>query len=175
MTDIPIDRPVAATTSAHTRATNPVEPSATVIERLLGLTAALTLAICCLELEGGHANDYLQVVPLAMICSITLGGLIMSHGPRLVARLVAVCFGSQPRDDAEALALHSLCQRGRRLTYTATVVQVISGVIHVLSVLDQPSLIGPGLAVALTAVVIGPLVAELGFGSAQQWAKRPSR
>tara|TARA_R110002072_G_scaffold162687_3_gene314843 strand:+ start:32388 stop:33014 length:627 start_codon:yes stop_codon:yes gene_type:complete len=172
MTNVQIAQPAATTIPKPAAAMAATEQSATVVERFLGLTAAITLGICCLQLEGGHLGDYAQVVTFAMICSLTLGGMIMSHGPRLVARLLAVSFGSRAQDEVESQALSSLCQRGRRLAYTATVVQMIVGIVHVLSVLDQPALIGPGLAVSLTALVIGPLIAEFGFGSAQQWVKR---
>ena len=49
------------------------------------------------------------------------------------------------------------------------------GVMHVLSLLNQPKLIGPGLAVALVGLVYGVVPAELGFGAAERWFEAAER
>lgn len=147
---------------------------ATVFERILGLIAVATLGWCCLTLEGFQTYWLLSPMPFAMVAAITLGGLIMSHGPRPIAKLIAVCFGAAATDDAEADALRSLCRRGRSLAYTGATLQAITGTMHVLSVLDNPGLIGPGLAVSLLGFVQAIVIAELGFGSAVHWVNTRS-
>ena len=49
------------------------------------------------------------------------------------------------------------------------------GVMRVLSVLDQPKLIGPCFAVSLVGLVYGAVLAELGFGAAERWFEAAER
>ena len=145
---------------------------ATVTERLLGLIAIVTLTWCCIQLEGGDPVVLLQPVPIALIASITLGGLVLSHGPALIARCIAVCFGAKLSGAVESEQLRSLCQRGRRLAWIGGFTQLLTGTIHILSVLDSPECIGPGIALCLAGLFWAPLIAELGFGSAEHWVTR---
>jgi len=171
MTDIRFAQDVTAKAAPPTHCS---ASTTTLVERMLGLTAVTTLTWCCISLEGGHPSVLLQVVPIAMIAAIALGGLIMSHGPRAIARLLAVCFGASATNEEEAQQLRGLCRRGRRLAYAGGVAQMISGLLHVMSTLDQPSLIGPGIAVTFAGFFWAPVIAELGFGSAEHWVARRS-
>lgn len=181
MTDIQIadsarvqDSPVAASPKQTARKTAAPQ-AASIVERLLGMTAIVTLTWCCIALEGGHAHNLLQVVPIAMIVAITLGGLILSHGARPIAQLLAVCFGASVATAEQADELRSVCRHGRRLAYAGGTLQIIAGLVQVLSVLDQPSLIGPGLAVCFAGFFWAPAIAELGFGSAEHWVGQRSQ
>ena len=173
MTDVQIADPIADLNGADSKpATRSSSTTTTVAERLLGLTAAFTLTYCCMRLTGAYPSDFLQVTAIGLVLAIITGGLIMSHGPRLIARMVAVSFGASAVDDNEVQALRSLCQRGRRLAYLGAVVQLATSTVHVLTVLDQPELIGPGLAAGMTVLVIAPVIAEVGFGSGEYWVAR---
>ncbi|MFT4512506.1 MAG: hypothetical protein ACI89X_004712 [Planctomycetota bacterium] len=139
--------------------------------RLLGLVGAVGLFACGLTLMGAHPSDYLQLAALLIIVSLSFFGLIASHGPRMVGRLLAVTCGSLARNEAEAGHLRNMCRRGRQLSYSGGILTLLVGIIHVLSVLDRPEVMGPGFAVALVGPVLAVMIAELGFGAATHWVR----
>lgn len=141
----------------------------TVLERALGLVAVITLGFCAAALTGAHASDFVGITAAMMILCVVVGGLIMSHGASGIARLLAVSCGGSVRSRAESEQLQNICRRGRRLAYAAAFAMVIIGTMHVLSVLDMPSLIGPGIAVSLQAPFLAVIVGELLFGAAEHW------
>lgn len=149
------------------------EPAAPgLLERFSGLVAALSSLAFFMMLDGLRPGLLLQqTAGLGMIAGVTLGGLISSHGPRRVAQLASVLFGGWARDDEHAYELRDMCLRGRRLCYATALVVVVLGAIDVLSALDQPSRIGAAIALSLTALIQGTLLAELLFGSAVHWVR----
>lgn len=141
--------------------------------RIGGMAGAVALFAFGMTLQGGHPIVLLQIPVLLTLAAITGFGLLASHGPRLFGRLCAAAVGAMASDRAEAECLRAMCRRGRRLCHTAGLVCLLGGVVHVLSVLDHPSLIGPGAAFALIGMLDATLVAELLFGSAEHWIRSP--
>lgn len=162
--------PTPSSTAATT--STPGAHTPYVLERMLGLTGALCLAFFCMEMEGAHTEFLLQAMPYAMVLSITVGGLLASHGPHHMARMMRVTFGSSVRNEAEANALQSLCRRGRRLAYVGALLQTIASVVFFMSALDDLRL-GQAVCEILAAFVFAMLLGELGFGSAEHWVKKP--
>ena len=139
------------------------------LSKLVGLLIAV-LGFCgVMWLEGGHPVVLLALPPMLMVLGISLGGIIASHGPRRVLRALAVAFGGRSVAAGEVEELRALCQRGHRLSYVAGLLQLITGTMHVFEVLDNPALIGPGLAYAMIGLMHAVLVSELGFASAERW------
>lgn len=143
------------------------------IHKFLGLCAALAAILGAMVLEGGHPIILAQLPPLLLILGVAFGGLVAAHGPRRVLRLLACSIGGSRTDPDEAHELRWIARRGNRLTYSAGFLQVLLGTIHILSVLDQPHLIGPGAAYVLSGLVLAVLIAELGFATMERWLGKP--
>ena len=142
------------------------------LSKLCGTVFALCAVYVAACLEGMHPEIFVSrfsIVPLLMIAGVTLGGLIASFGLRPVLRLVAVAIAGAAPLAGEAERLQAVCRRGQRLVWTGAALMLVTGTMHVLSVLEQPSQIGPGLAVCFVGLVYAALLAELGFGSAERW------
>ncbi|MCR9245588.1 MAG: hypothetical protein NXI31_11190 [bacterium] len=142
--------------------------------RFGGIAAAFGCCALAVELDGSYVFHTVLVSALLIVMSMAWFGLVASHGFGLVGRFFAVVAGRAAANEAEAAQLCAMARRGRRLCYAGGVFAALSGVIHVLSVLDQPALIGPGAAVALMGPVYGLLLAELFFGAAESWVRVPS-
>jgi hypothetical protein len=140
-----------------------------VVQRASGAMLFGGLFACGIVLEGGDPSALLQLTAAMMMCGVVGGGLWLSDGPRACVLLLAAVCGRRVSDRDDAAQFVSMSRRGRRLAWTAGLLTVTMGVVHVLSVLDQPKLIGPGLAVALVGLVWGAVLAELGFGAAERW------
>lgn len=174
MTDLQIDSTFSEdATPKPNAAPSPARDHASVVERVLGLTAALTLTWCCMVLTGAHPQDLVTFMPIALVTAIVLGGLIMSHGPRHIAKFLAVCFGAAAANSEQAEQLRSLCSRGRRLAYSGACLQMLTSTIHMLSVLDDPTQIGPAIALSMTAFVYAILISAFVFGPAKHWVAAP--
>lgn len=142
------------------------------VSKLFGLSFAMSAIVGSLWLLGGHPTILLALPPFLMVVGLSLGGLCASHGPVRLWRLVNVALGHGAVAPGEQTVLQRMCRRGHRLAYAAGFLSLLFGVIHVFSVLDDPALIGPGIAYALLGLVQGVLVAELGFANAEHWVTR---
>lgn len=145
------------------------------LSKLLGLAIAILAMLTVIELEGGQSIGLLALPPLLMVLGISSGGLVASHGPRRVLRMLAVAFGGRRALPGEAEELRWICRRGHRLAYAGGVLQTVLGAMHILSVLDSPSVIGPSIAYVLIGLVHAVLVAELGFATAERWVAGAER
>ncbi|MFK7738847.1 MAG: hypothetical protein AB8H80_00890 [Planctomycetota bacterium] len=146
-------------------------PAPALLERLCGLIAAVFLTAFFMLVQGSFPADLFQPVPILLVLGVVLGGLIASNGPRMVYVLLGICLGMKALHAAEARALHNMCAQGRRLCYVGGLLQVVTSLLHVLSVLDQPIQFGPAIAASLTGVVFATMLAELGFGSVKNWIR----
>lgn len=140
--------------------------------KLSGLVLALAAVVGSMWLLGGHPIILLNLPPLLLVIGLSLGGLVASHGPRRLWRLLGVAAGLATATPDEQLLLQRMCRRGHRLAYASGFLSLLFGVIHALSVLEHPQMIGPGIAYALLGLVQGVLLGELGFANAEQWVTR---
>lgn len=145
------------------------------LSKLLGLAIAIAAMCTVIEIEGGYSTMLLALPPLLMVLGISFGGLVASHGPTRVLRMLAIAFAGRCARPGEAEELRSICRRGHRLAYAAGVLQAVLGAINICSHLNNPSLIGPGIAYTLIGLVHAVLVAELGFATAERWVAGAER
>jgi hypothetical protein len=141
-------------------------------ERLLGITATLSLGYFCMATGGVQLSNIVNVIPIVMVLSVVLGGLIASHGPRPIAKMLLICFGGRAANNSDAEALRALCRRGRRLTYVGMIIAALSSTIAMLGNLSDPAQVGAALSEVLGATLFAILIAEIGFGSAEAWVKK---
>lgn len=145
------------------------------LQKFLGITLALCAILVGLNLQGAHMVVFfseLAVVPLLMITGVTVGGLVASFGMRRTTQLFSAAVLARTVSVTDAPMLQQVCQRGQRLVWTACLLVLTFSAMHIMSVLDHPAMIGPGIAWALIAVVYAALIADLGFGSAERWIRQ---
>lgn len=143
--------------------------------RILGFAGFAAIGLSGVILAGGHPGDFLQITALLVVLAFVLGGLVMSHGIRALGKIIAVSFGARIRDAAETEELLGLCGRGRRLAWTGGFIDLVCGLVHVMSLLDSPELVGPGCAISLIGLLYAAVFGEIGFGSARQWVVAQSQ
>jgi uncharacterized membrane protein (UPF0136 family) len=142
------------------------------LQKFLGITFALCAILVGLNLQGAHMVVFfseLAIVPLLMITGVTVGGLVASFGMRRTTQLLSAAALGRTVAVTDAPLLQQVCQRGQRLVWTACLLMLTFSTMHIMSILDHPAMIGPGIAWALIAVVYSALIADLGFGSAERW------
>lgn len=142
------------------------------LQKLSGIAFVLLVIVVAASLQGAHMFDVISefaVVPFLMIAGVTLGGLVASFGVRRTAQLFSAAVLGRSVSAEEAPLLVQVCQRGQRLVWTGCLLTITFSAMHICSVLDQPHMIGPGIAWSLIAVVYAALIADLGFGSAERW------
>jgi hypothetical protein len=142
------------------------------MNKLLGFAFALGVIYLAARLTGTRAEILvtpIAITPLVTIAGMVLGGLTASFGLQQLRRLIAVTVLGRPAAAEEIALLQAMCQRGQRLAWSGAMLTLVFSAIHIMSVLDQPLLIGPAIGWALLALAYGALIAELGFGSAERW------
>jgi hypothetical protein len=142
------------------------------LSKLVGLSIAVAAIVVLMEAEGLHTATLFAWPPLLLVLGVAFGGLVAGHGPVRVWRTFASALGGIQVLPAEVAGLRDVCRRGQRLAYAGGLLQAILGTFHVLSVLDRPSMIGPGIAYAMLGLVHAVLIAELGFSSMERWIGR---
>lgn len=142
------------------------------LSKLVGLSIAVAAVVVLMEAEGLHNATLFAWPPLLLVLGVALGGLIAGHGPVRVWRTFASAIAGVHVLPVEVAGLRDVCRRGQRLAYAGGLLQAILGTFHVLSVLDHPSMIGPGIAYAMLGFVHAVLIAELGFATMERWIGR---
>jgi hypothetical protein len=137
--------------------------------KLSGVAIAVLAMVVVMELEGMHTVVLCAWPPLLFVLGVSLGGLVAGHGPVRVWRAFAVALLGAEVTAGQVEPLRDICRRGQRLAYMGGFLQLILGAMHLMSVLDAPHLIGPGIAYAMIGLVHAALIAELGFASMERW------
>jgi len=140
--------------------------------KLAGIALVLALLLLILAAGPGGAGVFLHLPALLCLTVFVLGGLVASFGPGRVGRALGASLrASTPLEAAEVEHLAQVLRRGQRLAWMGGLVLAIVGAIQCLAALDDPSRLGFGLATSSLSVLYGALLAEVGFGSAQQWLR----
>jgi flagellar motor component MotA len=128
---------------------------------LLGLLVICGSVGLAVVLEGGHLAWLLQPSACLFVSGGVLGAVLIGCG--LMAPLTELGDLLRGRAGDYVLlrrALHLAIQAGA----LSGVIGTIIGLIHVMTALSDPTKIGAGLAVAMTALLYGLLYALLGYG-----------
>ncbi|MEX0654280.1 MAG: MotA/TolQ/ExbB proton channel family protein [Phycisphaeraceae bacterium] len=114
---------------------------------------------------------WLFVDPIAVIwlAGVLLGGLWMSVGPGAMGRALLAAVVGRRDIDRDTCAMHLLVfARAYQLAWGGGLIGMVMGMIIMLANLDDPSIVGPGLAVLLMPVFYGALLAEAVIAPLQQ-------
>jgi len=120
-----------------------------VINLLVGF-GLLLLMLWWAALSSGSVWYYLDIPSLLFVLGLVAGGLWLCHGPTHTAWAIAE--GIAGRDDlrpADRQQLAAVLQTGHRLAWGAGMLGLLFGMVVMLQNMDDPSKVGPGLAIGL--------------------------
>jgi flagellar motor component MotA len=121
-------------------------------------------------LEGGHLTAFVHPFTALMVAGPTLAAPLVVAGPLGVGRAVRTLLAGRPGDDLPAASAVFLA--GAHGAGASGVLGLVLGLIQVMNNLDDPSALGPGIAVALVAPVYGVALAGSAVAAALQLARR---
>lgn len=129
--------------------------------------AALFLALLVWAgLSSGGIGIFWDSWSFVWVALFVTAGLWMTAGPRDMLRALVAGLRAQRIHTPYQLARHlEILTRGYQLAWAAGIVGMFVGVATMLKNMADPSMIGPGMAVALLVVIYGSILAELGFAS----------
>jgi flagellar motor component MotA len=129
-----------------------------------------TVVVVACVLEGAHLAAYVQGPALMIVVGGTFLFALSHHSLREVRSAFCASFSDGPVGVDDAKRYFSVLSTFRILALALGGLGFVLGLIHIFSNLDDPSKIGPGVAVALTAplyvvifseILVGPLINRL--------------
>lgn len=116
-------------------------------------------------LSKGTFEMFLDPAAMAIVFGAVLGGLWISFDPRLLAEAFGKSLQSEKITDPKKVTLYvAVLSRAHQLAWGAGLVGTLIGMVLMLANMDDPDAIGPGMAVALLALLYGAFLAEFIIG-----------
>lgn len=147
------------------------EPGPTSGRPVLGAAIVLASALAAHLAPGRSAEELHELLgqltnsPAALLmCGATLGALIMPSGLRATAAQLSGLMRAGGDQDGDHAHLRRALGLVIPIALLAGLVGSVLGSIHVMGHLDDPSKLGPGIAVAYTALLYAALIALLSYG-----------
>lgn len=110
---------------------------------------------------GDSASIFINLPSLAMIFGALIGGMLISFHPSQIRRAIGAAFSRDGETDDAMLGLDiAVFERAHQLAWAGGLLSQLVGLIVMLLNLDDPSRIGPGLAVAALPLLYGVFLAE---------------
>jgi len=116
--------------------------------------------------SGGSLYYYLDLPSLILVAGFVLATMWLGHGP--INTVVAVVEGLAARsglDPKKRTRYAGMLRTAHRMSWTAGVLGLLMGMIIMMQNMDDPSKIGPGMAIGLLPVFYGGVLAECVFGA----------
>jgi len=134
--------------------------------KLTGFAIIIALfAVCC----GSLGFALFDLPSLLLVMGVTLGGLWASFGPRLLLEAARATIAPGVVDSARAATLVAVFRRGYQLAWASGGLGLLTGIIFMLTNLEDPAHIGPGLGLCMLSVLYGGAIAELFFRNGTAW------
>jgi hypothetical protein len=140
--------------------------SMSISSKLTGFAIIIGLfAVSC----GSLGLAFIDIPSLLLVVGVTIGGLWAGFGPRLLLEAGRATIAPGDVDPARAAALATVFRRGYQLAWASGGLGLLTGIILMLANLDDPSRIGPGLALCMLSLLYGGAIAELFFRNGPVW------
>jgi flagellar motor component MotA len=111
---------------------------------------------------GGPVLGFIDLPSAVLVLGLTAGGTIMSYTlPEVGDAFRCAVRGTD--DDARAARGHKICTRMADIAVASGLVGTVIGLVQMLQNLEDPTAIGPAMAVALLTLLYGVILGELIF------------
>lgn len=115
---------------------------------------------------GGPLTNFFDIASVFVVAGITVGATLWSSPMSDIGLAAARSLGSGPVAEEEAHRAHAVLQRAADVAVAAGTIGTVIGLVNMLQNLDDPSAIGPAMAVALLTLFYGLLLGEVFLRSA---------
>jgi hypothetical protein len=110
------------------------------------------------------AQVFLNLPSLLLVLAVLAGGLLMSFRPSQVGGAILCALRRAGEQDTAKLASHAaVLDRAHQLCWAGGLFTFLMGLVVMLRNLDNPDMIGPGMAAAALPLLYGVLLAEFLF------------
>jgi len=135
----------------------------TLITRLVGMIL-LFGGIAWSMAAGGDANIFIDIPTAIFVATTVVCGLLVCCNPDDVFRAIVHGLSGQPIESPEQFARELRAMRcGHNVAWATAIIGTLIGLVITLQHMDDPSRIGPGMAVGLLCALYGVALAELVF------------
>ena len=119
--------------------------------------------------NAGNLAWYIDTGSVLFIGGVLIGGLWLCFGPRLVLEAMMAALKGQCVSEKGQLSLFvAVYDRAYQLAWGGGIVGMLIGLVQILQNMDNPSMIGPGMAFGLMSVLYGASLAEFVVNPLQQ-------
>ena len=115
---------------------------------------------------NGSLGGFIDMPSVFIVLGVTVGATIWSSPMSDIGLAVARSLSSGPIAKEEAHRAHAVLQHAANAAVAGGTIGTIIGLIQMLQNLDDPSVIGPAMAVALLTLLYGVLLGEVFLRSA---------
>lgn len=122
---------------------------------ICGLLTGLGCIYGGMILEGGHFSSTVQLTAFLLVFGGTFGVLVMVYPPRYHMKSYFLALTNATGTSSEVQIARSFFTTMGNAFVTMGIVGSLLGLIHVMENLDQPEMIGPGIAVAFVSLFYG--------------------
>ena len=129
--------------------------------RMLLGGATVVLVTCAAMLFGGPLWSFIDLPSLLLVSGVTLGVTVWSCSMQDIFTALSSALFSGPLDEDDAVRGQAVFNRAADGAVAAGMLGTIIGLVQMLNHLDDPSVIGPAMAVALLTLLYGVLLGEL--------------
>ena len=115
---------------------------------------------------GGPLTSFVDIPSVLMVVGITVGSTFWSSPMSDIRLAAAKSLGSGPLTEEDAHRAHAVLQHAANVAVAGGTIGTVIGLVQMLQNLDDPSAIGPAMAVALLTLLYGLLLGEVFLRSA---------
>lgn len=138
------------------------------IHRFTGLGIILFVLVCSVQ-GAGDLWMFIDPIALVLVLGLVVGGLWMGCGPTRARHAFAVALG-RAGDHDDAARVFAM---GYQFSWGAGILGMLMSIITFLKNIDDPSKVGPALAVAMLPFLYAAIVAELIFNPLRHAMNNP--
>jgi flagellar motor component MotA len=130
------------------------------IQRLVSFVLVWSVMVCGI-LMGGPLTLFFDATSITLFMGVVGGGILWSHSPRNVLEAFGTVLSTGPVDAERSQRDHNTFIQLARLSSAVCWIGPIIGIIQILRQFEDPSAIGPGVAVIFLTILYGTAAGEL--------------
>ena len=134
-------------------------------QKWLGFFIIIALVVVGI-LFGGPLAGFVDLPSILIVGGFILGGALASFPFQYIFRTISQYLGNEKMDEQQAQKAHYFFSTLANRSLAGGMVGTLIGLVNMLQNLDDPSAIGPAMAVALLCPFYGTLAGEVIFRSA---------